>query len=325
MAIPPDPGTAALDAAESAQRAGTLNSDHMAALVAEQNASNARADAMIAESQAKLAAQQRAQASGAAGGREMADAPALPPSSTPGASTAAATSPTGPAASPAPELKDKRIRIKCKPGKEDSVYGSADPANPMSILRETGGLIFPYTPTIQYQQNPLWQSQELTHFIQQYYYFTATESAQITITGRFTIQNAYEGRYLLAVFHFLRSYSKMHFGLQEPEATRGLPPPVLLLDGYGPLMFNNLPIIIRTWNIDFPDNVDYIKVSTGRSDNSAISASTSQQGGLGDAYLPSMTNVNIVAMVQRPPNTLKNEFNLAEFKNGNLLRRGGFT
>lgn len=222
---------------------------------------------------------------------------------------------------------DKRVRIRCKPGKEETVYGPAgDPSNPLAILYETGGLVFPYTPTITYQQNPSWQTQELTHFIQQYYYFTATESAQITINGKFTIQNAREGRYLLGAFHFLRSYSKMNFGLQEPETTRGLPPPVLILDGYGAHVFNTLPIIIRSWNMDFPDNVDYIKVFTSSNEGKQNSTvSTGNTAGPGHAYLPSITNITINAVVQQPPTKLKNQFNLAEFRNGNLLRSGGFT
>lgn len=206
---------------------------------------------------------------------------------------------------------DKRVRIRPRETMAAEIYGSG----PMSILSETNGIIFPYTPTITYKQNPLWQNQDLTHSIQQYYYFTATESAEISITGRFTVQNAKEGRYMLAVFHFLRSYSKMHFGVSDPK--RGLPPPILILDGYGDYMFNQLPIIIRQWNMDFPNDVDYIRVSTG-------SAGGGQSGGnSGYAYLPASTNITISAIVQRPPNTLKHEFDLQRFRNGELMR--GFT
>lgn len=308
-------------AREAAARTGTLSREDMAAIAAETAASNAQADAVIADAERRLAEHRAQQAAfGAADAASMREYAEQNPTA-PGQESYSSSPSTEASAS-----VDKRIRIRCRPGKEGEVYGPAGDSNPMGILHETNGIVFPYTPTIQYQQNPLWQSQELTHFIQQYYYFTAIESAQINISGKFSIQNAREGRYLLAVFHFLRSYSKMHFGLQEPETTRGLPPPVLLLDGYGSLMFNNLPIIIRTWNIDFPDNVDYVKVSTSGSEKSGAVASTGSMGGLGDAYLPAVTNVNIVAMVQRPPNALKSEFNLAEFRNGNLLRSGkGFT
>jgi len=232
---------------------------------------------------------------------------------------------------------DKRLRIRSRSGAEKDVYGAAGNAsNPMAILHETNGVIFPYTPTVTYKQNPQWQSQDLTHSIQQYYYFTAVESAQISIGGRFTVQNSQEGKYLLGVWHFLRSYSKMHFGINDPQ--KGLPPPILLLDGYGGYVFNELPIIIQTWNIDFPADVDYVRVSTStpivgpeiRRDQSGTSSSTANIGspassspGNEYAYLPSSTNINITAVVQRPPNSLKRDFNLQDFREGRLLK--GFT
>lgn len=236
---------------------------------------------------------------------------------------------------------DKRLRIRSRAGAEGEVYGAAGNAsNPMAMLHQTNGIIFPYTPTITYKQNPQWQSQDLTHSIQQYYYFTAVESAQISIGSRFTVQNNQEGRYLLAVWHFLRSYSKMHFGINDPK--KGLPPPILLLDGYGSYVFNELPIIIQTWNIDFPADIDYVKVSTatGASSNttnptrnlplpntftSGLEGISNRNVSAGSdyAYLPASTNINITAVVQRPPNTLKREFNLQEFREGRLLK--GFT
>lgn len=236
---------------------------------------------------------------------------------------------------------DKRLRIRSRPGTENEIYGAAGNAsNPMAILHQTNGIIFPYTPTITYKQNPQWQTQDLTHSIQQYYYFTAVESAQISIGSRFTVQNNEEGRYLLAVWHFLRSYSKMHFGINDPK--KGLPPPILLLDGYGSYVFNELPVLIQTWNIDFPADVDYVKVNTSQVQSSNTTnfknnlpspniftsglesiLNRNTSGNTDYAYLPASTNINITVVVQRPPNSLKRDFNLQEFREGKLLK--GFT
>lgn len=236
-------------------------------------------------------------------------------------------------------MVDKRLRLRCKSTSvQNQIYGNPSaPDNPMKILHQTNGVFFPYTPTVTYKQNPLWQSQDLTHSIQQYYYFTATESAQISIGGRFTVQNNEEGQYLLAVWHFLRSYSKMHFGSSDPR--RGLPPPILLLDGYGGYVFKDLPVIIQTWNMDFPSDVDYVRVNPG-STRSSFTEDFNSTFGLPSldqfksfgqsrsnssanyAFLPSSTNINITVVVQNTPNTLKSSFNLQDFREGRLINKG---
>lgn len=254
---------------------------------------------------------------------------------------------------------DKRVRIRARPNQETEVYGARNPTNPMNILHQTQGVIFPYTPIITYTQTPNWASQSLTHSIQEYYYFTGTSSTTIQITGAFTAQNEQEARYLLAVFHFFRSYSKMYFGRTDPK--RGLPPPMLILDGYGDYMLNGLPILIRTWNFELLNDVDYVKVNIGGSrgsvrgsngfnvptpktgvpavDNAFSNAADSVSGFVesfgfnsgnvqdpssvnstgGFAYVPAMTNILIEAVVQQPPARLRNQFNLNKFRNGELL------
>ena len=236
---------------------------------------------------------------------------------------------------------DKRIRIRAPAGQQNTIYGDPNNAtNPMRLLHETNGLVFPFTPTITYSQNPNWATQELTHTIQQYYYFTSTNSAEINITGEFTVQNPREGQYLLAVFHFLRSYSKMHFGEKEPQQSRGLPPPILQLDGYGDYMFNSLPILIRSWSMDMLKDVDYVEVPVNSqlpqpiTDPSELTAITTRETTspmsadlVGVAYLPAYTNISINAIVQQPPVKLRKEFSLTAFRNGELLgkKNKGFT
>ncbi len=338
------------------------------------------------------------------------------------------------------EQIDKRIRIRCRPGQESIIYGNPTiSTNPMSILHQTNGIIFPFTPSINVKQNSSWANQNLTHSLQDYYYFKTVQSTEISITGKFTAQNYYEGRYLLAVLHFLRSYAKMYFGMTETEEKRGLPPPILLLDGYGSYVFNSLPVIILDWSFEFPSDIDYVGIildsattsnnqnlnnpnisntttrpietqtkslisdSTPRSGNSRFlntkpedlnakinnesnnlnnlknlinqkisetsleelqrritnfdsnqleknkiknldlnlptpnllnidqnninltrSPSNNITSNYNYAYLPTITNISINLVVQRPPTTLKREFNLQDFREGKLITKKGF-
>ena len=52
--------------------------------------------------------------------------------------------------------------------------------------------------------------------------------------------------------------SKMHFG--ETSASPGKPPPVLRFYAYGDLMFKNVPVTIRSFSYDLPNEVDYVDV-----------------------------------------------------------------
>ncbi len=161
---------------------------------------------------------------------------------------------------------DKRVRIRARPGKEQEIYGSSsDPNNPMRILHETNGVFFPYTPDISVRQGPKWQQIDLVHSLQNFYLFRTISSVEINISGPFAITNIREAYYLLAVFHFLKSYSKMYFGIEQEEPRRGLGPPTLLLTGYGDFVFNELPIIIVRWKFDFPSDVDYVRINFGES------------------------------------------------------------
>lgn len=328
---------------------------------------------------------------------------------------------------------DKRIRIRCRPGQESIIYGNPNVStNPMSILHQTNGIIFPFTPSINVKQSPSWSNQNLTHSLQDYYYFKSIQSTEIGIVGKFTAQNYFEGRYVLAVLHFLRSYSKMHYGTSETDEKRGLPPPVLLLDGYGSYIFNSLPVIILDWSFELPSDIDYVKVvfdpntsnnnpnlssnnlifknavnSRGQTisgvtasnpvnsnlqtnsenlfrnniqsisnsknviknelsklseneaskgfnsldqnslkniiggdvdlnlptknlinntltpinnSNASVDSSTNYDYG----YVPAITTITINLVVQRPPTTLKREFNLQDFREGRLISRKGF-
>lgn len=230
---------------------------------------------------------------------------------------------------------DKRVRIRAKPGQEERLYGRRGEAfsTPMWILHITNGIIFPYTPSLSFSHTGIWSSQDLVHNIQQWYYFGGNTSPTITVTGTFTAQTRFEAAYVFAVFHFLRSYSKIQFGERTPDELRGLPPPTVLFDAYGNFMFNSLPVIIKSWSFDFPSDVDYVKVpisvlsssidqNTNNVDFSNISLNTKK----GVAYVPSVNTVSMELVVQQPLRKLRREFNLGDFVEGRLLgTKKGFT
>lgn len=229
-------------------------------------------------------------------------------------------------------INDHRIKIRPKPGQEAIVYGAnattytqagipfdfapmmptsgitfAD-ENPMQFLYKAGGLIFPYTPQVTMQGDVQYGEGGLTHVNQDYAYYTKTSTQKFSISGTFTAQNSYESAYLAGVLHFLRSNTKMRFGMNDDLS--GLPPPVLLLDGYGNFVFNSLPVVIQTWSMDYSPDVDIVKVTLGEI----------------EAYVPARTTVSLQLMVQNTPRQWLEDFNLDKFRRGDYAknRNGGF-
>lgn len=231
---------------------------------------------------------------------------------------------------------DHRVRIRAIPGQENIIYGSSGdsspqntattyvptpdnpfppkirsaptPATVMAPLRSTNGLVFPYTPQIRWGNDNDYQSLGLVHVNSDYSYFIRQNQMIINISGEFTAQNDREGKYMLAAIHFLSSNSKMRFGATDRK--RGLPPPVLLLSGYGKFIFPDIPVLIRSWNIDYPNTVDNVEV---------------EYFGTPYAFVPSKTTITVDLIVQKRPVDYLREFNLDAFRSGELfLNNKGF-
>ena len=163
--------------------------------------------------------------------------------------------------------QNRRVSLRPKPAAASRVYGTGllDP------IKQTGGLIWPYTPSISYNHNIDYQTIQTVHANQDFHVYSKTPAVELQVNGDFTVQNQQEGRYALAALHFLRTMAKMNFGENDPNA--GTPPPVLLFDAYGPFVFNDLPVIVKSFQVEFPDNVDYVQVRVSGS-NTVTTAAT---------------------------------------------------
>jgi hypothetical protein len=191
---------------------------------------------------------------------------------------------------------DRRIKIAYKKGSYSGI---------LAPLGNTDGMIFPFTPVINYKGSTNYNVLATPHANQDWHIYQNTASVQISISGIFTAQNPDEAKYMLAALQFLRSVSKMHFG--ENDANKGLPPPQCILTGYGDYMFNRLSVIVNDFNMELPNNVDYVEVNSGE----------------GVSDVPSITTINVSLTVQNTPKKNR-EFNWDEFASGALVKKGGW-
>ena len=162
-------------------------------------------------------------------------------------------------ATAAPE-DDWRVRVSLSPTAklfyQDLTQGPNALQHP---LIETNGVIWPYTPTITMQHNANYQTAHLTHSNYPAHFYNYSEVADISISGDFTVQNIAEGQYLLAVVYFFRSVTKMFFG-KGPHA--GNPPIICNLTGYGSSIFDKVPVVVKSFQVDLKDDVNYIRCNT---------------------------------------------------------------
>jgi len=128
----------------------------------------------------------------------------------------------------------------------------------LSPLRQAGGLIFPYTPSISISSSAIYDEQQLTHQNYAFIYYNSSRADTIQISAPFHVEDSAQGAYWLAAVHMLRSCTKMFTGASQNQ---GNPPPILKLNGYGDYVFKNIPVVLKSFSIDLPQDVSYINCS----------------------------------------------------------------
>tara|TARA_R100001463_G_scaffold10214_2_gene30072 strand:- start:443 stop:1363 length:921 start_codon:yes stop_codon:yes gene_type:complete len=188
-------------------------------------------------------------------------------------------------------------------------------------LKATGNkLVFPYTPTILVGQSASWNPMQPVHTNYPFYAYENSRVDQMTITAHFYVQNEIEARYWVAAVHYLRSMTKMSYGLSP---NKGAPPPVVRLNGYGDYTFKDVPVIIQNFTFDLKEDVDYISTRLTAEESGTAdgpSSVTSKGGTYAWAPTESLLTIGVVPQYSR---TRQAQFDLADFvKNGGTKGSG---
>ncbi|MFW5895502.1 MAG: hypothetical protein ACOCT9_02040 [archaeon] len=134
-------------------------------------------------------------------------------------------------------------------------YGNESFRGPSSILSKTKGVVFPYTPVINYSHNVNYSEYELMHTNYAINSFVNSRPGNISITAQFVNQTVDEAKYTFGVIHFLRIVTKMNFGNNSNNP--GTPPPVLEFSAYGTSNFNRVPVLVGSFSTSYGNDVDY--------------------------------------------------------------------
>ncbi len=219
--------------------------------------------------------------------------------------------------------QDFRARLSPKNiEKATTILGTRGSDNLLNPLFATGGVLFPYTPTVTTGSVAEYDSTPFTHSIYGYNAYIRSYPKTINVTAEFTAQTTDEALYLLAVLHFFRSVTKSYFGVQ-PYNRAGTPPPVLLFSYLGEYMFNDVPVIVKSFDYSLPGTVQYVAVNTAGIADAAQPGTVALPGSnAGWTRVPTNLIVTIELDTQYIPIKLRNEFNLDDFRSGKLIGKG---
>ena len=248
---------------------------------------------------------------------------------------------------------DWRVRLRLAP-KSQYLYNAPSPGI-LQPLKNTDGVIFPYTPKIDTSYRANYNSYDLVHSNYRGYFYQNSFVDPVNISCDFTAQDTSEADYLLAVMHFFKSATKMFYG---QDAERGAPPPLVYLSGLGEYQFNEHPLVISQFNLSLPNDVDYIRAGSTNINGTDLLSRRLRQNlptnplsgalqrlanlaqninkgaenfvfappSLGEnspTYVPTKMNITLTLLPVQSRAAVSKQFSLKSFANGDLIR-GGF-
>jgi len=157
------------------------------------------------------------------------------------------------------------------------------------------------------------------------YPFQAYQNSQVdqmNIIGEFPVQNQQDATYWVATVNFLRTVTKMFFG--KEQALKGNPPPILHLSGYGDHMFEKVPVVVNTFNVELRAGIDYI--STRQDSPYAIHTKRPHEtlfnpDNMDQTWAPTISNISVLITPIYSRESVS-KFSLADFAAGKLNGKG---
>lgn len=172
-------------------------------------------------------------------------------------------------------------------------------------LKPTGGMVWPYMPNITLSSKANYTQQDPIHNNYSFQAYRGSQIDDIQISGEFSCETERDALYWIAATRFLRSATKMFFGRGENV---GNPPIICELNGYGANIFNSVPVIIKSFQVDLKDDVQYIKCGPP---------------GLSPTWVPIVSTISVtVAPIYN--RTRLRDFSLEDFAQGGTLTNYGF-
>ena len=228
------------------------------------------------------------------------------------------------------DTKDWRVRLQIPAGAsalQKAILGDGglDTNELLAPLRQNdlNGIFWPLTPSMTIQHSASYNPLAQTHSNFPFQAYQNSQVDSINIIGEFPVQNSEDAKHWVATVNFLRTVTKMFFG--KDQDLKGNPPPILHLSGYGDHMYNKVPVVVNTFNLELRQGIDYISTKQsevgygqGRVDPTLAAA---VQSGESQTWAPTLSNISVLVTPIYSRESVKN-FSLSEFSRGKLSGKG---
>jgi len=180
-------------------------------------------------------------------------------------------------------------------------------------LIKAGGMVFPYTPTISINSSASYTETPVTHNNFAFISYANSRVSDISVSGDFYVEDAVQAQYWLSCVHFLRSVTKMFTG---DSSMAGNPPIILYFNAYGDYVFRDVPVVVKSFSLTLPKEVDYITTNMtnppAAAEGGFAQDNTSSIGGMAQK----LANVTSAAGLTQAANVLKTVSNVSKMLNG---------
>ncbi len=227
------------------------------------------------------------------------------------------------------DKRDWRVKLTIPEKSELRQYffpaGTNERDNRLAPLSDIGGIFWPLTPSMVIQHSANYDALAMAHSNYPFQAYQNSQVDQMNIIGEFPVQNQQDAVMWVATVNFLRTVTKMFFGQKDRGTNfKGSPPPILHLSGYGDNMFNKVPVVVNTFNVELRAGIDYIST---RQDFTGFSIPNREKAIMKDysfdansfdqTWAPSLSNISVLVTPVYSRETVK-KFNLRDFARGDL-------
>ena len=217
---------------------------------------------------------------------------------------------------------DWRVRLQVPEGPLTQFFDFAN--NPiLQPLQASSGIFWPLTPAVVIQHSANYNAMDQVHSNYPHQAYQNSQVDSMNIIGEFPVQNSDDAKHWVATINFLRTATKMFFGKEDGlNGLKGNPPPIMHLFGYGDHMFNRIPVVINTFNVELRPGIDYISTKqantpyTNNGPDVGFDINSESQ-----TWAPTLSNISVLVTPIYSRDSIKN-FSMKKFVNGELNGKG---
>ena len=221
---------------------------------------------------------------------------------------------------------DWRVRLQVPDGPLTEFFDFDN--NPiLQPLAASKGVFWPLTPAVVVTHTANYNAMDQVHsnFPHQAYQNSQVDS--FNVIGEYPVQNSEDAKHWIATINFLRTATKMFFGADDGlNGLKGNPPPIMHFYGYGDHMFNKVPVVINTFNVELRPGIDYISTKQSNTPYRELNGpdagfDLSADQAAAQSWAPTLSNISVLLTPIYSRDSIKN-FSMKKFVNGELNGKG---